>query len=123
MLTRFTDILCQEIIESGAWICMTVLGSFLVIMAELDNHVVTWFHLLQHLIPTSFVNERQRGTAVHGMVVNDDIVIEETLQGHPPPSLQLTFRKVFVSCGRVADYKNRSGLVWHCGSQHQGGRH
>ena len=76
MLTGFAHKLGQIIVESGTRVGMAVGLGLLVVVSELDNYEVARLHLLQHLVPASLVDERERGAAIHGVVVNDDVVVE-----------------------------------------------
>ena len=45
------------------------------------------------------------------MVRHEDTIIEVTLQRHAPASLEFAFGEIFIGSGRVADDKDRGGLV------------
>ena len=78
---------------------MTVCLGLLVVVAELYNHVVAGLHLLEHLVPASFVEETERRPTVDGMIVHHDVVIKIALQSHAPSAFERTFREVFLcSC-------------------------
>ena len=113
MLTGLTNILRQIVVEGGAGIGVAVgLGLFIVV-SELDDDVVARLDLLQDLVPAAFIHETLGGTAIHGMIVDDnDIFIEVALQGHAPPTLQFTFGEVLVGSGGIADDEDGRGLVW-----------
>ena len=66
-------------------------------MAKLDDDVVAGLYFIKHLLPASFLEERQRGAPVGSMIVYHDIVVKEALKRHTPPALQLSFRKIFIS--------------------------
>ena len=107
LLARLAHVAGQHVVERRAGVGMAVLRGLLVVVAELDDHVVAGLHLLEHLRPAPLVEERERRAPVHGVVVNADVVVEVALQRHPPPSLQLAFRQVFLGSRRVADDEDR----------------
>ena len=91
---------------------MAVGFGLLVVMPELDNHIVAWFDTLQNLVPSAFVDEALRAATVHSVVVYHNVIgIKALLQHHGPPALLLTTGCILVGSCRVANHKNGGMLV------------
>src|SRR6185312_3853091 len=59
----------------------------LVIMPELDQHIVAGLHAIQHRLPKPFSQERLRAAPVPRPVVDRYVRIEETGKRHAPARL------------------------------------
>lgn len=113
LLSRLTDISGEIIIEGGAWVGMTGWLRLFIVMAKLDNDVVPRLYLLQNLVPTAFIEEALRGTAINGVIVyHDEIGIEALLEHHTPATLNLSAGSVLIGSGGIANHEDSRGLIW-----------
>ena len=95
---------------------MTVGLRLFIVMAKLDNDVVPRLYLLQNLVPTAFIEEALRRTAINGMIVyHDEIGIEALLEHHTPATFHLSTSSVLIGSGRIANHEDGCVLV-RCGS-------
>ena len=79
----------------------------LVVVSELDDDVVARLDLGHHTFPSAFVDEREAGASVHGVVVDADALgVEELAQHHAPAPLLLAAGGVLVGHGRVAYHED-----------------
>ena len=56
-LACLADIFLQISIEGRVWVSMAIGLCLFIVMTELNDDVVAWLYLLQHLVPASFVDE------------------------------------------------------------------
>jgi len=81
-----------------------VAAVFLVVMAELDNHIIASIDLRRDGRPAcGFVVEAARAAAAQRPVLHGDIAVEELLHGFAPAHLRATIRSVNRH-GRVAQH-------------------
>ena len=118
LVTRLVHEALEVGIEGGARIGVTVGLVFLVVMAELDNDKIARFDLADYPVPPAFVDERERRASVDGMVVDADVIGEELMEHHSPPSLLLTSHGVLIGHGGVTNHED-GGLTGSRGSEYR----
>ena len=118
--TSFLDETFQIGIESRTRVGMAFFVGFLVVVSELDEHVVAFFQFRQHLVPTAFVDKALRAASVDGMVVYHNLFREVAGEHLPPSTLRVSALQRLISHRGVADGKNGNDLLFRRkGRKHQ----
>ena len=91
---------------------MTVDLRLLVVVAKLNDDIITWAHFLQHPIPSTFVDEGEGGTSIDGMIVDADVLgVKALLEHHAPSTLLLAPCGVFVGHGGIANREDGGDML------------
>ena len=110
-------------LEGIRWRVALWLGLRLVVVSELNEHIVTVANLFQQGVPTSFLNERPRAAAVFRVVDDHDIVYPEpVLQRLAPACFRTLFRKLFRD-GGIAGKEYPDGIFRECRIDRNGQQH
>lgn len=78
-----------EIVGKGSLcISMTLWVWLLIIMSELNDNIIARLDFVKHLLPSALIDKTLRTSAIHSMVIYENLVIETTLEYHTPTSLR-----------------------------------
>ena len=101
-----------EIVGKGSLcISMTLWVWLLIIMSELNDNIIARLDFVMHLLPSALIDKTLRTSAIHSMVINENLVIETTLEYHTPTSLRTTLESRFLCSSGISDNKNSRQLT------------
>ena len=98
-------------IESATRNGVTVRELLLIIMTKLDDDIIAWLYLIQNFLPSAFIQEALRTSSVYGMIINDNLIVEATLEYHTPTTLRIVSVISLLGSSRVTYDENRSFMT------------
>ena len=117
LLAGFVYILGEMRIKGTARFGITIREMLLIIMTKLDKNIIAWLHLIKNFLPSTLIQEALGASAVYRMVVNDNLVVEATLQHHTPTTFRTSLIPLLFGSSRVTNNENSS--FPGTGSHHQ----
>ena len=111
LLSGFIHILSKMSIESATRNGVTVRELLLIVMTKLDDDIIAWLHLIQNFLPSAFIQEALRTSSVYGMIINDNLIVEATLEYHTPATLRIVSVISLLGSSRVTYDENRSFMT------------